>query len=101
MRRPRVEEPCKVGEHIFDHSRITNEPVGGCGYCGASVEWCERQVEEAEELAALMPAEEPTLDQDPNLVIDEVGAVIDTQEQMQALIFAEMASVEDFGMVLA
>lgn len=53
------DEPCKPGEHSFRTSWETNEPIGRCTGCGASVDWVERQWEESEDLEALLPSETP------------------------------------------
>jgi hypothetical protein len=56
-------EACQPGEHTFARSRDTNEPVGSCVRCSASVEWAERQFEEAEDdLATLAFADVPERD---------------------------------------
>lgn len=52
-------EACRPGEHSFARSRETNEPVGRCIHCEASVDWAERQWEESEDLEALLPSESP------------------------------------------
>lgn len=44
-------EACAPGEHTFRRDPETNEPIGRCIRCEASLDWAERQEEDAEPVA--------------------------------------------------
>lgn len=71
------EDPCKPGEHSFRTSRETNEPVGRCLGCNASLDWVEAQWEEAEDLEALLPSESPEPEPSDDLLASWAQADVD------------------------
>jgi hypothetical protein len=88
------ERDCLPGEHSFDRSRITNEPVGRCFDCGRSVSQAEAHDEEASDLQDQMPSDEP----EP--VEPHPDGDVDTQAEIQGLIDWDVP-VETFGLVTA
>lgn len=83
------EQPCRPGEHWFDRSRVTNEPVGACLQCGARLEWCEAQEEG-----------DPEIGEDPTDVLAETDVEDGFAADKQALIAWGNADPETFGLLV-
>lgn len=83
------EDPCRPGEHWFDRSRITNEPIGDCLRCGARLAWCEAQEEG-----------DPAIGEDPTDLLAETDVEDGFAADKQGVIDWGLATPETFGLLV-